>query len=65
MATVLPDREPRRFLGIDPDLMAFLWAEALRTSVANSAGVRSAIESRCLGAKGEVGGVEGEEYCRN
>jgi hypothetical protein len=42
-----------------PALMAVLWEEALRTRVASSAGVRSAIESRWRGAKGEVSGDEG------
>lgn len=40
--------------------MARLWEEALRTRVANSVGVRSAIESRWRGAKGEVAGVAAE-----
>lgn len=61
IATVLPVREPRRVLGTEPDLMAVLWEEALRTRVVSSVGVRSAIESKCRGAKGEVGGVTGEE----
>ena len=45
---------------MEPDLMARLWEEALRTRVANSVGVRSAMESRCRGAKGEVAGVAAE-----
>jgi hypothetical protein len=61
IATVLPDREPRRLLGTEPDLMAVLWEEALRTRVVSSADVRSAIESKWRGAKGEVAGVAGEE----
>jgi len=61
IATVLPLREPSRFLGTDPDLMAVLWELALRTRVVSSAGVRSAIERKCRGAKGEVAGVEGVE----
>lgn len=44
-----------------PDLMAVLWAAALRTRVVSSPGVRSAIDRRCRGANGEVWGVEGEE----
>jgi hypothetical protein len=38
--------------------MARLWWEALRIRVVNSVGARSAIERRCLGAKGEVDGVD-------
>lgn len=62
MATVLPANAPRRECGTSPvpDLMAVLWLCALRTSVVSSAGVRSAIESRCRGAKGDVGGAAGE-----
>lgn len=60
MATVLPERAPWRDWGMEPDLMARLWEEALRTRVANSVGVRSAIESRWRGAKGEVAGVAAE-----
>jgi hypothetical protein len=54
MAMVLPVSDPSSDLGTEPDLMVFLWEAALRTSVVSSAGVRSAIERRCLGAKGEV-----------
>lgn len=39
--------------------MAVLCEEAFRTRVVNSDGVRSAIERKCRGAKGEVEGVEG------
>lgn len=41
--------------------MAALCEEAFRTRVVNSDGVRSAIERRCRGAKGDVEGVEGVE----
>jgi hypothetical protein len=61
IATVLPDREPRRFLGTEPDLMALLWDEALRTRTVSSVGVRSAIDSKWRGANGEVDSVAGEE----
>jgi hypothetical protein len=37
--------------------MVFLCWEALRTRAVSSAGVRSAIERKCRGAKGETGGV--------
>jgi len=65
IATVFPANEPKRDLGIDPDLIARLCEEALQTSVVNSDGVRSATESKCLGADGEVGGVESDEYLCN
>lgn len=61
MATVLPDSAPSRFLGMEPDLITCLCEEALRTRVTSSCGVRSAIERRCRGAKGEVCGEAGEE----
>lgn len=63
MATVFPANAPRKLSGISPvpDLMAVLCLCAFRTRVVNSAGVRSAIESKCRGAKGEVGGAAGEE----
>ena len=64
IATLLPARLPSKFLGIDPDLMAVLWKEALRTSCVNSAADRSAIDRRCRGAKGDIWGVEGEECDR-
>ena len=64
IATVLPARAPRRDLGIEPDLIACLWEWALRTRVVNSVEERSAIDRRDRGAKGEVGGVVGEENCR-
>jgi hypothetical protein len=46
MATVLPVKLLRMFLGMDPDLMEVLWEEALRTRVVSSLGVRSAMESK-------------------
>lgn len=57
MATVFPTSEPSRPSGTEPDLMARLWAAALRTSVVSSEGVRSAVERRWRGAKGETGGT--------
>lgn len=65
IATVFPVRAPSKVLGTEPDLRACLRDEALRIRAMNSEGVRSAIERRCLGAKGEVGGVEGVEYARH
>jgi len=47
--------------GSEPDLTADLLAEALRTRAVSSWGVRSEMERKCRGAKGEVGGVEGVE----
>jgi len=64
MATVLPVRAPRRFFGIEPDLMARLWEWALRTRLVSSVGVRSAMDIRWRGAKGEVAGVEDVAYVR-
>lgn len=46
---------------MEPDFMAVLCEEAFRTRAVNSEGVRSAMESRCRGANGEVAGVEGVE----
>jgi hypothetical protein len=46
---------------MEPDLREVLWEEALRTRVVSSEGVRSAIERKWRGAKGEVCGVEGVE----
>jgi len=57
---VFVERAPERDLGRFPDLMEDLWEEALWTSFVSSGVVRSAMESRWRGAKGEVGGVEGE-----
>lgn len=62
IATVFPERLPRRVFGTELDLRACLWEYALRTRVANSAGDRSAIERRCRGANGETGGVVDAEY---
>lgn len=53
-------RAPARDLGIVPDLMEVLWEEAFWTSFVSSGVVRSAIERRWRGAKGDVGGVAGE-----
>ena len=61
IATVLPERASRRFLGTEPDLISVLWEEALRTRVVSSVDVRSAMESKWRGAKGEMTGVAGEE----
>lgn len=60
MAIVFPLREPARLLGIEPDFTAVLEEEALWTRAVSSAGVRSAMERKWRGAKGEVIGVEGE-----
>ena len=66
IATVLRASELRMEVLIDPDFTACLWLAALRTSAVSSEGVRSAIERKWRGAKGDVGGVEGvlEEYKR-
>jgi hypothetical protein len=61
IATVLPVRVPCRELGIEPDLMACLCEAALRTRVVSSVDVRSAMERRWRGAKGEVKGLAAEE----
>ena len=61
MATVWPAKDPIRFWGIVPDLIDRLCDDALRTSVVNSAGVRSAIDRKCRGAKGEVAGMAGDD----
>lgn len=58
IATVLPASDPSSDLGIEPDLKACLCEWALRTSVVSSVLERSAILSRCLGAKGEVDGED-------
>lgn len=60
IAMVLPERAPWSWGGVVPDLMAVLEEEALRTRVVSSVGVRSAMERRWRGAKGEVSGVAGE-----
>ena len=55
-AMVFPARDPRRGLGMEPDLKACLWDRAFRMRVVSSVLVRSAMLRRCRGAKGEVGG---------
>lgn len=60
MAIVLRDSDPLSDSGIEPDFMACLCVEALRTSVVNSEGVRSATESRWRGPAALA-----EEDCRN
>ena len=60
MAMVFPVRDPRRDLGIEPDLKDCLWEWAFRTRVVSSVLVRSAMLRRCLGAKGEVEAEEAE-----
>ena len=60
MAIFLPRSDAWRCFGSGwPDLMADLWADALRMSFVSSAGVRSAVERKWRGANGEVGFVEG------
>lgn len=61
IAIVLPASLPCREGGVTPDLMAVLWEEAFWRRVLNSVGVRSAIERRWRGAKGEVMGCAGLE----
>lgn len=58
-ATVLPKSALGRCAGVLPDLIEALYVAALRTRVVSSAVERSAMERKCRGAKGEVGGVEG------
>lgn len=60
-AMVWPDSLPARAAGVVPDLMEALWEEALVRRVLNSVGVRSAMERRWRGAKGEVSGWAGLE----
>ena len=57
MATVFPVSEPSRDLGTEPDLIACLCDAAFLTSVVSSDGLRSAMESRWRGAKGDTDGV--------
>lgn len=57
MAMTLPVNELRREVGTAPDFNATLCECAERTNVISSAGVRSAMERRWRGAKGEVRGV--------
>lgn len=59
IAIVLPVREVDSERGVRPDLMDSLCERAFWTSFVNSAGVRSAIERRWRGAKGEVFGAGG------
>lgn len=60
IAIVSPDRLVASGKGISfVDLMLALWAAALRISVVNSGVERSVSESKCRGAKGDVGGVDG------
>lgn len=61
MAMVWPESLPARDAGVVPDFSADLWEEALLMRVVNSAGLRSAIERRWRGAKGEVTGWAGLE----
>lgn len=61
IATVLPDKAPKRVFGIDPVLIACLCKEAFCTRVVSSVEVRSDMERKWRGAKGEIGGVEGVE----
>ena len=56
MAIVWPARAFWITAGVEPDLTEDLMEEALRIRVVSSAGVRSAIERRWRGAKGESSG---------
>lgn len=58
MATHLPARLPSKLLGISPVFIACLWERARRMRVSNSTGLRSAMDSRCRGANGDVRGVD-------
>lgn len=58
-AMVLPESEPLRCAGGLPDLKAALYTAAFWTSFVNSAVVRSPMERKWRGAKGEVRGVDG------
>ena len=60
MAIILPARAPTRDSGVLPDLMAVFCWYAFRTRVVSSEGVRSLIERRCRGEKGDVCGVDVE-----
>lgn len=55
-AIVLFARAWELCFGADPDLIAALCSKALRTRAVNSFGVRSAIDSRWRGAKGDTVG---------
>lgn len=61
IAMVLPAKLLSKCVGMAPDLREVLCEEAFRTRVVSSLGVRSAIERKWRGAKGEVWGVEGVE----
>lgn len=58
MARVWAVRESLRWAGMEPDLTEDLYLEALRTSELSSWDVRSLIERRWRGEKGEVEGCE-------
>lgn len=58
IAMVWPVRALAWVFSGEPDLRRRLWVEALRTRVVSSLGVRSAMERRWRGAKGEVCGVD-------
>jgi hypothetical protein len=51
MAIVCPARLLDRVLGVWPDLTAVLYEDALRTSLVNSLGLRSAMDVRWRGAE--------------
>lgn len=58
---VFVERAFFRWGGREPDLIEDLWEEALEMRVVNSGVVRSEIERKWRGAKGDVAGVpEGE-----
>jgi len=59
-ATVLPANAPSNDLGTEPVFIACLCEWAFRIKVVNSVLERSAMLSRCLGAKGDVAGEDGE-----
>lgn len=52
-----PDSAPIKDLGIEFDFMDTLCEWAFRTRVVSSAELRSAIDRKCRGAKGDVVGV--------
>lgn len=54
IAIVWPFMEVERESGVSPDLMDSLCDRAFWTRVVSSAGVRSAMDRRCRGEKGEV-----------
>ena len=63
-AIVLPISELSMLFGMELDLMACLWEAALRIKAVSSLGAKSAIERKCRGAKGEVGGVAADDWRR-